>query len=708
MATITANAGAAGNWTTGGTWIGGVAPTAADDAVVNATTTSITIDAGALCRSANFTGCTGTVTMGATGTMTIGDATAGAGSVALLIPAGMTFAPNSLATFTFVSTSATLQTVAVSNTYSMCAMEFNSTSNGNYAMTLGVNNANGLFKLTKGTLHMDGVTDNAGLSHILNGFSSSNSNVRALLLGASVVNITGGTSWDISTSTNMTLTAGTSSIRSGSTIVTFQGGTSLTYYELRMTGLTLFTMGSNSTNCSFTNLSLTGTAAVTPVVIFNTNVSVTGTLTLAGNSASNRLLIQSSSIELQANINNTGATQTWSNVDFRGITLSVSYDASAITGGSGNCGGNSNITFTTPVNRYAIVAANWSSGGGGGMWAATSGGAGNATGPLPQDNVFLDANSSVGTITANMLRLGTNIDCTGYLGTLSFASNNVTMYGSLTWGSGMTIGGTNFISLEGRSSHTITSNGKTSTTSFDFQSVGGTYTLQDAFTLSAALNGITRGTFNANGFNVTATTISISSSATRTVTMGSGTWTATSTGNVWNATTTTGLTLNSGTSTIALTDTSASAKTFIGGGKTYYDLAISGGGAGTVTLTGANTFEKILIAGGTKSLVLPGSTTTTILDGNEGFGNGVNVITVTASAGSATVSLASGVFRGDYLNLTNIPSTGGAVFYAGPTTHSTDGGGNTGWIFTNAPTDPTGSVDTAYYSGPQFAAIGLF
>ena len=50
MATRTAAAGG-GNWTAGATWVGGVAPTAADDAVLDATSGNVTIDSGAVCRS---------------------------------------------------------------------------------------------------------------------------------------------------------------------------------------------------------------------------------------------------------------------------------------------------------------------------------------------------------------------------------------------------------------------------------------------------------------------------------------------------------------------------------------------------------------------------------------------------------------------------------------------------------------------------------
>ena len=47
------------------------------------------------------------------------------------------------------------------------------------------------------------------------------------------------------------------------------------------------------------------------------------------------------------------------------------------------------------------------------------------------------------------------------------------------------------------------------------------------------------------------------------------------------------------------------------------------------------------------------------------------------------MSKAGGILSWDYVNLTNIPASGTSKFYAG--VNSTDGGGNTNWIFTNPP-----------------------
>ena len=73
--------------------------------------------------------------------------------------------------------------------------------------------------------------------------------------------------------------------------------------------------------------------------------------------------------------------------------------------------------------------------------------------------------------------------------------------------------------------------------------------------------------------------------------MGSGTWTLSSTGSVLNFPGT-GLTINANTSTIVVSDTSATSKTLSGGGFTYNVVTISGD---NVTISGACTIATLNI-----------------------------------------------------------------------------------------------------------------
>lgn len=678
MATITSAAGAAGSWTVGATWIGGVAPTAADDAVIPLATTSITINSGAVCRSADFNGCTGTVTHTAGVTLTIGDGTTGAGNRALRLASGMTYTLGSTTTsaINFVGSSATIQTVDVAGRV-VGNITF---TTGLYAFTTAFSNPNsGTITFTGGTLHIDGTTDNAGLTHQFNIFASTGSTTRTLLLGAATMSFGGGGSWNLQGATNITLTCGTSVMNFPGAGTTFSAGSgSLVYATVNFTGSSQVSLNNGGV---FGTLTRTGTATKTDAFYISTaGYTVTGTFTVAGNSITNRMLLTSNTLGSATPLNLTGATVTISNTDYRDqgswAASAGNKNRSADSGGSGDCGGNTGLTFTTAATQtYTGGTDNWSTAA---RWTSRV--------PLPQDNVVINSGSGTGTITGDMPRLGDDIDFSGYTGTFTLGTAS-SVHGSWTQGSGMTSTTGNNLTFEGRSTHTITSNGKTFGQRLLFSGPGSTYSLADALTSTNSTFSVFYGTFNSNDFNITCIQLSFSGTTTRTVNLGSSTITCTGTTvNSVDNSTTTNLTFNAGNSIIAITDTTA-VHSFLGGGLTYGNLAITGGSAFAITLTGANTFNRITVIGGTRSIVLPGSTTTTLISGS-GLANGTNVITFTASAGSATVSKAAGILSWDYINLTNIPSTGGATFYAGA--NSTDGGGNTGWIFTVAPNTGTG------------------
>ena len=480
-----------------------------------------------------------------------------------------------------------------------------------------------------------------------------------------------------------------------------------------VSGMTYTPLETSTVTLSATN-TLTTAGKLFPLMILNTGITTTladglnfmaskvitltlngSSLTLngqtvSGNSATNRVLIRTNTIGTTYTITNT--TGTFANADFRDITLSAAADLSAITGLSGNCGGNSGITFTTAATQtYTGGTDNWSEVT---KWTSRV--------PLPQDDVLMSGVTG-GTITADMPRLGKSIDWTGASGTPTWTIGTaVTYYGSLTMISGMVFAqGANIIGAEGRGSFTITSAGMSFSNAFEQRMIGGTLIPQDAF-LGTQFLTLANGTFtNSNNVNITFSKFAASGTGVRAINMGNVIWTFSGVNTasvVWNTSTTTNLTFNAQSSTILFSDTSATDKTLTCGGLTYNDLKIAGGGTGAIIITGANTFNRIYTdGGGTKSITLPGSTTTTLLSG-QGLGNATNVITFTASAGSATVSKAAGKVKWNYVSLTNIPSTGGAVFYAG--INSTDGGGNTGWLFRNAPSSGASKKVRLFYKFP--------
>lgn len=394
--------------------------------------------------------------------------------------------------------------------------------------------------------------------------------------------------------------------------------------------------------------------------------------TVLGGSATSRVLVNSATVGTAKTITINGGT--FANADFKDITASTVYDASAITGGSGDCGGNSNITFTTATSRYAVASGSVSNTA---IWASSSGGTPGASVPLPQDSVFLDGSSGVGTITQDMPRFGKDIDMTNYAGT--FTLGIVTsIFGNWTSGSSMTWSGASALTLEGRGSQTFKSNGVTMPAQYAQSAFGGTYTLQDSITnTSTSALFVQNGTFNANGFSVTALKFNSNVSSTRTITMGSGTWTATSSGTIWDFTTTTGLTFNANSSTISITDTSASSKTFIGGSKIFNNLSITGGGSGAIIIQGSNTFSSITI-NKPKTVTFTSSTTQQI-GSITATGSVGNIITLNASSAGTAATLnktGGGIVNLDFLDITDVNVTPTKTWYYGnnSTYHS-----GTGW-----------------------------
>jgi hypothetical protein len=395
------------------------------------------------------------------------------------------------------------------------------------------------------------------------------------------------------------------------------------------------------------------------------------------------------------------AINTYANGSTLGAKLVISYggwDLSAITGGSGDCGGNTGITFTASDTWY------WSSGAGSWSdttkWFTDTGGTGtrldaDARGAyvvLPQDDVVFDAASfsSGSTVTVDMPRVGKNVDMTNVdAGASLSGSLYYSIYGNLTIGSSMAssaFSGGNGIIFEGRGNQTITSNGKTIGRGVTITAVNGSYTLQDDLTAGAAQSfTITSGTFDANNKNVTAGYgIRSSNSNVRTVTMGSGNWTVTGcdwSSSGWDLSTNTNLTFNKGTGTIKFTGSSASACPFKGGGLTYnnfWDSLTSG----AVTITGSNTFNDFKIDAG-KTVNFTAGTNTTVNTFTALGTSGSHIVIGSVTAATHTLTKAGGgLILGDYLDITYSTASPANTWYA---TNSTADGNTTGWILTAIP-----------------------
>ena len=237
-------------------------------------------------------------------------------------------------------------------------------------------------------------------------------------------------------------------------------------------------------------------------------------------------------------------------------------------------------------------------------WSLSSGGTGSAGVPTSADDVVFNSASNA---TAYAVTVSTNAVCKNITvagpasGNVTFtlgATAVLTVYGSFTLpATGCTwtpTTGANITFASTSTGNTVTTNGVSlGATSVTFNGSGGGWTLGSAITTTVALTA-SQGTFATGNYNVTASQLSSSVSTTRSISLGSSTITLSGTGtSTVSLATTTGLTWNAGTSTITMSGVNP---TFAGGGLTFYNVAWTLTSGGTLTVTGANTYNNLTIS----------------------------------------------------------------------------------------------------------------
>lgn len=278
-----------------------------------------------------------------------------------------------------------------------------------------------------------------------------------------------------------------------------------------------------------------------------------------------------------------------------------------------------------------------------------------------------------------------SLNFTGYAGTYSEVLIT-TIYGNLTLSTGMSLTASTFTWSFRATSGTqlITTNGKTLDFPVTFNGVGGTFRLEDAFTIgSTRTMTLTNGTLNLNGKTCTVGTRFTTATGTKNLTFNGGTLVCPDPNTTsFNNAAPTNFTTTAGTGTGTISMTAATAKTFVGGGSTF-NCTLNQGGAGTLTITGANTFNDITNTNTTASqITFPASTTTTVnnftLAGSSG-----NLVSIRSSTGGTrfTLSKSSGTVSVSFLDIQDSNATGGATWNASAGNGNVDSGNNLGWVF---------------------------
>lgn len=201
-------------WSLTTTWAEGIVPTAADDVVfsTNVASSILVIDgtsgSPSLCRSIDTTNYTKTITFGASKQINVGDGTTGA----FKMTAGMTFAPNASSLVKFVST--TTGNNITFGGYAFGLMTFDGVGGAWTFQDANSMVAASTLTLTNGSVNTNSQTQTNAIN-----FSSNNSNTRTFTLGTTNFKLAtaAGTSWDITTSTGMTLSAASSTITAANT-----------------------------------------------------------------------------------------------------------------------------------------------------------------------------------------------------------------------------------------------------------------------------------------------------------------------------------------------------------------------------------------------------------------------------------------------------------------------------------------------------------
>lgn len=430
------------------------------------------------------------------------------------------------------------------------------------------------------------------------------------------------------------------------------------------------------------------------IAIFDANSGTAATVTVASTAVAVITTINKSDIDLSLSGNATlsiptgNVTLTSGTITLNGFTLTTgrfisnNTNVRAIAFGTGTLnvnGGNFDVFQMQDMTNFSytgVPRVEFSYSGSTGVRVLYYGSAAGAT----------EANSLSMYVTAGTDTLANpgsfkNYDLTGFAGThLNYTRS---IFGDMTISATCTnsAGNNTVFFLATSGVQTLTTNGQTMDYPLAKQNAS-ELKLGDNLTLAAARAfTLTSGPLNLNAKTLTAGSFVSSGTGVRSVAFGGGSIVLSGAGTAWSAATATNLT-TSGTGTISLT--SASAKTFAGGGATYPTL--NQGGSGALTVSGSNTFTNITNTVQPATISLTSGTTTTVTTFTVS-GTAGNLITLnsTSAGNRATLTDSGGVNSVSYMDIKDIAATGYGEWQAYTANGNVDSGNNVGWVFAAPP-----------------------
>ncbi len=546
------------------------------------------------------------------------------------------------------------------------------------------------------TLNTNGQTVTVTTQYYSGSFCAFNIQEAATLtLGASAINIgTSASEWLasgayfqlIGAGGSATINANTSVITIGSTSTVnwndsvFSGG-GKTYATVVMNGHRSSISGTNTFATRFAKNGLFNDSYLW--VEDNQTLNSGHTFQLIG-TATARLLVMSSVSRTQRTFTllGTTGTRTLSFVNFMDIALSF---GSAVSGTSlGDMLGNSGISFPASTTRYLILGTATLNFTDTNAWSANP--ARIPTGasvPLPQDTIILNATSGTGTLLLDISYLG-SINTTGFLGNVAYtAVSDLYCVGQQTDTINL-ISNTN-VDVIYRFNSNITLPTSPCNTTKDFYIDGGSATANLSANTTVGFITNLSGNFATSNFNLNAIGISSyygtsfsnfipipsSSFLSRTLSLGSSYVTLTSNFPL-NLDLTT---LNAGTSTIEVVNTSGTSTSFTAAsGQTFNNLKLTESSSNVTFdydgLSGA-TFNNLTLSPHTNlvRLRLSSSTTTTVnsmnLSATKGAGViiGANLNTLSYLSTNATLAIGSDIVT-EYVAYVGLTKSGASVLSA--------------------------------------------